>query len=78
MTRSARSIAVTLLIWFAGGAVLAACPVCFQIEDGPVSDGVRAAVVVLMGVTVSVLGGFAVCIVKFVRRNPGTAEPRNR
>ena len=59
-----------------------ACPVCFQVEQGPLTSGVRAAVIVLMAVTVSVLSGFAFFIRSFVRRsaeprNPGTPEPRN-
>jgi hypothetical protein len=45
-----------------------ACPVCFRMEDGPVTDGVFAAVLVLLGVTSSVLAGFAVFIHGFVRR----------
>lgn len=69
MTRTLTRVGVSLLIWLTAGAAVAACPVCFQIEDGPVSDGVRTAVVVLMGVTLAVLSGFGVCIVKFVRRN---------
>jgi hypothetical protein len=45
-----------------------ACPVCFRMEEGPVTDGVFAAVLVLLGVTISVLLGFAVFIHGFVRR----------
>lgn len=41
-------------------APLFACPVCFQIEDGQAASGVRAAVYVLMGVTVVVLGGLGI------------------
>ena len=59
--------------WAAAGSTALACPVCFQIEDGPVTSGVRAAVVVLIGVTVGVLAGFGVFIARFVRR----AEPRS-
>ena len=46
------------LIWAMAQTPLLACPVCFQIEDGQAASGVRAAVYVLMGVTVVVLGGF--------------------
>jgi hypothetical protein len=58
----------TIVIWAALGASALACPVCFRMDDGPVSDGVRAAIVVLMGVTTAVLSGFAVFIRGFVRR----------
>jgi len=63
-------------LWLVAEASLDACPVCFRIEDGPVTDGVRAAVLVLMAVTSSVLAGFAVFIAGFIRRSR-TPEPRN-
>jgi hypothetical protein len=68
MNRRARQTFATLLIWAAFGATAWACPVCFRMEEGPVTDGVRAAIVVLIGVTTSVLAGFAVFIRGFVRR----------
>jgi hypothetical protein len=58
----------TAAIWIAMGAGALACPVCFRMEEGPVSDGVRAAVLVLMAVTTAVLGAFAVFIRGFIRR----------
>lgn len=57
-----------LSFWLAFDAALFACPICFQVEDGPVTDGVRAAVIVLMSVTGAVLSGFALFIARFVRR----------
>lgn len=45
-----------------------ACPICFGVEPGPISDGVRAAVFVLLGVTLGVLSGFGFFISRFVRR----------
>ena len=72
--RRAGTVAVS---WLLMGAVAFACPVCFRMEEGPVSDGVRAAVVVLMGVTVTVLAGFAFFIRGFVRRTR-TAEAEER
>ena len=48
---------------------LFACPICFQVEEGPVTAGVRAAVVVLIGVTVGVLAGFGVFVARFVARS---------
>jgi len=78
-----RALAATIVMSLAASAApLLACPVCFQVEQGPVTSGVRAAVVVLLAVTTSVLGGFAVFIANFTRRsreprNLGTPEPRN-
>ena len=55
-------------LWAAAAQpALLACPVCFQVEHGAVTDGVRAAVLVLIGVTSAVLTGFAVFIGRFVR-----------
>ena len=59
------------LLWGAAGNSLFACPICFQIEQGPITDGVRAAVFVLMGVTVTVLACFAM----FVRRIVHASNP---
>ena len=64
---SSRAFA-TMLIWATLGAGVWACPVCFRMEEGPVTDGVRVAVLVLMGVTTAVLTGFGVFIRGFVRR----------
>jgi hypothetical protein len=56
--------ALTLLLWCAAGAVAAACPICFQVEDEPARAGVLAGVWVLLGLTVVVLGG----VVRFAWR----------
>jgi hypothetical protein len=54
--------------WTGADALLSACPVCFRIEDGPTSAGIRAAVIVLLAATAVVLTGFAVFIARVVRR----------
>jgi len=63
-----RLIATTVAAIVIGAAPLLACPVCFQVEQGPVTDGIRAAVLVLVGVTVVVLAGFVRFVVRFARR----------
>ncbi len=45
-----------------------ACPVCFQVKENATTDGVRAAVLVLVGVTTVVLGAFARFVVLFAKR----------
>ncbi len=65
---------VAAVAWMAAGTTALACPVCFRIEEGPVSDGVRAAVLVLVAVTVSVLAGFGLFIARFVRRAAAESE----
>jgi len=48
-------------------AIAFACPVCFRVEDDATAAGVRAAVLVLMTVTVLVLAGFAAFILRWRR-----------
>jgi hypothetical protein len=78
--RSSRLLA-SGVAWMGATKAILACPVCFQVEAGPVTAGVRAAVVVLIGVTVGVLSGFGVFVARFVARSnavrPGSegAEP---
>ena len=75
-TRTRRGVISTAVAgcWAAASVTALACPVCFRIEEGPVTDGVRAAVFVLIGVTVGVLAGFAVFIARFVRRAAAEVE----
>jgi hypothetical protein len=54
--------------WPLMDASLRACPICFQIEDGHMAAGVRAAVVVLVAVTSTVVGGCAVFFTRLMRR----------
>jgi hypothetical protein len=63
-----RRALATGTLWAAGAGHLLACPICFQVEDGPVSTGVHLAVVVLIGVTGAVLAGFGAFIARFVSR----------
>ncbi len=44
------------------------CPICFRVEENATTDGVQAAVVVLIAVTVVVLVAFGRFVVGFVRR----------
>jgi hypothetical protein len=69
-TRRGRPLIISgmLLAALAWPTALHACPVCFRMEDGPAADGLRAAVGVLIGVTVVVLGAAARFVVRFTRR----------
>jgi hypothetical protein len=64
---SRRLLACGLLV-IGATAPLVACPICFQVAEGPVTAGVRAAVVVLIAVTAAVLAGFGVFVARFVAR----------
>ena len=66
----------TMIAWALMAASVLACPVCFGVEEGPVTDGLRTAVVVLVGVTLMVLTGFGVFVTRFVRRSGMTSEAR--
>ena len=51
-----------------------ACPICFQVEDTNTVNGVRAAVVVLMSVTVVVLTAVAAFSIR-IWRNEKVQRP---
>ena len=67
MTSNQRSFWVVVLL-LAGGELALACPICFRVEENATTDGVQAAVLVLVGVTTVVLGAFARFIAGFVKR----------
>lgn len=56
--------------------VALACPICFRVEASATTDGIQAAVLVLAGVTVVVLGGFARFIAGFARRERAQSGDR--
>jgi len=58
-----------LAVWLTADVAVFACPICFQFEESAVTDGVIVAVVVLVGVTTGVLGGFGTFIARFVKRS---------
>jgi hypothetical protein len=62
-----RRAASTVIAWLVADVALAACPICFQVEDAGVTAGVRAAVAVLGGVTGGVLIGVAVFARRLIR-----------
>lgn len=67
MSAATRVLATLVLVALSDAALLA-CPICFRMDEGPVSEGIRAAVFVLLGVTTAVLTGFGVWIARFVKR----------
>ena len=71
-------VGVALFVAVAAEAAVHACPICFQIEDAHVTSGVRVAVGVLMGVTLTVLAPVVVFAVRFARREKvqGSKGPR--
>ena len=65
--RPQRSFLVLALV-LAASEVALACPICFRVEENATTDGAKAAVLVLVGVTTVVLGAFARFVVGFVKR----------
>lgn len=68
MTRTTSVIMCGVACWLLAGVELGACPVCFRVEASPVTDGVQAAVWVLVTITGAVLGGFGVFARRIARR----------
>ena len=56
------------------GDVVHACPICFRVEENATTDGVQAAVLVLVGVTTVVLGAFGRFVAGFVKRERRAAK----
>ena len=59
---------MVLAFVLAASEVALACPICFRVEENATTDGVQAAVLVLVGVTSVVLGAIARFVAGFVRR----------
>lgn len=55
-----RTLAVTIVVLFAGRGVASACPVCFGAADSPMAEGMNAGIFVLLGVTATLLAAIAV------------------
>jgi hypothetical protein len=76
MTRAGTRIIGVLagaIAWAAADARLLACPICFQAEHTPVTEGIAAAVATLLGVAVVVLTACGVFFGRLLRATP--AEP---
>jgi len=59
-------------------ATLLACPICFRVEENATTDGVVAAVSVLLGVTAVVLGAFGTFVIRFARRETRSHVTRSQ
>ena len=54
--RTAVTTAAAVVVF--GGSSVLACPVCFGAEETPLIDGAKLGVLLLLGVTLAVQGGF--------------------
>ena len=65
--RRLTGILMGALLWSGASTIALACPICFQMEEGPMTKGVLAALFVLLTITVGVLGAFARFVVRMAR-----------
>lgn len=68
-----RTLAIIVAVLFAGRGVASACPVCFGASDSPMAQGMNAGVLVLLGVTATLLAAIAVVGWRIAAR--GLREP---
>ena len=69
--KTRRVAALVTAFWLVPEVRLAACPICFRVEESNVIDGVRLAVVVLVAVTIVVLAGFIRFALRVARAQRG-------
>lgn len=59
---------LSAVLSLAAPGVALACPVCFGQNDSPLASAMNMGILVMLGVVVAVLGGFATFIVHLIRR----------
>lgn len=57
-TNATRVLAITVAIVLGGSSIAFACPVCFGAEETPIIDATRLGILVMLGITFAVQGGF--------------------
>ena len=53
-----RAIATAAFVVIGGSSSLFACPMCFGAEETSLIDGTRLGILVMLGITLAVQGGF--------------------
>jgi hypothetical protein len=53
-----RAVLTAVAVLLGGGSNLLACPVCFGALETPMIDGAKLGVIVMLGITLAVQGGF--------------------
>ena len=56
--RAGTILAMTVAVLIGGSSSAFACPVCFGAEETSLIDGTRLGILVMLGITVAVQGGF--------------------
>ena len=52
-------VATAAFALIGGSATLLACPLCFGAEETPMIDATKLGIIVMLGITLAVQGGFA-------------------
>lgn len=68
MTRAIKNVVIVAVMWLLVQASTLACPICFQTDNAHAIGGVRAAVGVLIAVTVGVVGAAVVFFGRVAKR----------
>jgi heme/copper-type cytochrome/quinol oxidase subunit 2 len=74
MIRLRLILATAVIVVLGGGTDLLACPACFGAEEAPLIDAARLGVLVMLGITVAVQGGFVAFFVYLRRQARRVAE----
>jgi hypothetical protein len=69
-----RAVAPAAVVLIGGSSSVLACPQCFGAEESSMIDGARLGVVVLLGITLVVQGGFAGFFLYLRKRAKRNAE----
>jgi heme/copper-type cytochrome/quinol oxidase subunit 2 len=69
-----RILLVSLVLVIAAGSELLACPMCFGAEESSLIDGAKLGVLVMLGITLGVQGGFVGFFLYLRKRAKRNAE----
>jgi hypothetical protein len=69
-----QALATFATVFIAGGSSVFACPLCFGAEETPLIDGAKLGVLVLLGITLAVQGGFLAFFLYLRRRAKRIAD----
>jgi hypothetical protein len=69
-----QAVTTAALVVFAGGSSLLACPACFGAQETSMIDGAKLGVLVLLGITFVVQGGFVAFFLYLRKRAKRVAD----
>lgn len=72
--RACQTVLTSAFVVLGGGASVLACPMCFGAEETTMLDGTKLGILVLLGITLAVQGGFVGFFLYLRRRAKRMAE----